>query len=392
MNTQRPLALALVAFIGSLALGQDSPSAGYDKKFFLADASRDNRLNIGGQIQFRYKATFQDDDPGFIGADNDTTIGFSMRRMKLKLDGNVISDKLSYKVVGAFSRGSGTFNLEDAYMAYEIDSAWELRAGQFKAPFMREELVSSSVQQFVERSIVNETFNQDFSQGVQIAYSSERVRAAALISDGFASRNTPYNLAGEADFALTARADILLGETGDWKRFKDFTSWRGSETNAMLGAAVHWQTMGETNPAGPDVDVLTATADASVEGDGWSLFASFVWRRTDTAGAMTFDDLGASVQGGVFVTDQTELIARWDSVFADSDRALPGDTLGSITAGFNYFFFPESHAAKLSGTISYALDPISDLAGVVSASDSLAIRPDRNSGQIGLMLQMQLLF
>lgn len=392
MITQRTIALGLVALASSLAPAQDSPNAGYDKKFFLADTSRDNRMNIGGQIQFRYKATFQDDDPMVIGPDNDTTVGFSLRRVKLKLDGNVISDKVSYKVVGAFSRGSGTFNLEDAYMGYELDSAWELRAGQFKAPFMREELVSSSVQQFIERSIVNETFNQDFSQGVQIAYSSNRVRAAALISDGFASRNTPYNLAGEADIALTARAEVLLNETGDWKRFKDLSSWRGSETNAMLGAAVHWQSMGETNPAGPDIDMFSATADASVEGDGWNLFASFVWRRMDTAGGMEFDDLGASVQGGIFVTDQAELIARWDGVFADSDRGLPGDTLNSLTAGFNYYFFPESHAAKLSGTISYALDPISDLAGVVSASDSLAIRPDANDGQIGLMIQMQLLF
>lgn len=392
MNARRTLAVALLLAAPSIAPAQEAPNAGHDKKFFLADASRDHRMNIGAQIQFRYQATFQDDDAAFLGADNDTTLGFVVRRAKLKLDGNVISDRVSYKIVGAFARGSGTFNLEDAFMGYEIDSAWSVRAGQFKAPFMREELVSSSVQQFVDRSIVNETFNQDFAQGVEVSYARDRFRAGAMISDGFGSRNTPYNLGGEADFALTARAEILLFDPDDWKRFKDFSSWRGSETNAMLGAGVHWQTMGETNPAGPDIDLFSATADASLEGNGWSAFASIVWRRVDSAMGAEFDDLGASVQGGLFVTDQTELIARWDAVFADSDRGGAGDTLHSITAGFNYFFFPESHAAKLSGTISYALDPISDLAGVVSASDSIALRPDRNSGQIGLMLQMQLLF
>ncbi len=150
-----------------------------------------------------------------IGADNDITLGFVTRRTKLKLDGNVISDRLAYKVTGAFSRRGGAFGLEDALMAYELNSSWSVRAGQFKAPFLREELVSSSAQLLAERSVVNETFNQDFSQGVEIAFESDRVRAAAMISDGFASRNTPYTLAGEADFALTARAEVLLLEGGD---------------------------------------------------------------------------------------------------------------------------------------------------------------------------------
>jgi len=394
MVTTRSLSITALAFAAALASAQseDLALAGHDKKFFMADASRDNRMNISGQIQFRYQATFQDDDPMVIGADNDTTIGFAARRTKIKLDGNVINDQLKYKITGAFSRSSGVFALEDAVMSYDFDSAWTVRAGQFKAPFLREELVSSSTQLLGERSVANETLNQDFSQGVEVSYSSNRVRAAALVSDGFASRNTPYNLAGEADFAFTARAEVLLLETGDWKRFKDFTSWRGSETNAMLGAAVHWQTMGHTNPAGPNLDLVSLTADASLEADGWNAFASVVWRQIETAGGTEFDDIGAVVQGGVFVTDDAELFARWDAVFADSDRGTPGDTLNSLTAGFNYYFVPQSHAAKFTGSVAYYLDPISDLAGVVSATDSVPLRPDANDGQIGLVLQMQLLF
>ena len=284
------------------------------------------------------------------------------------------------------------FNLENLFVEYELDSAWSVRAGQFKTPFLREETLSSKRQLLVERSVVNETFNQDFSQGVQVAYASDRLRAKAMVLDGFGSRNTPYNLAGEADFALTARAELLLRSPGDWKRFRDFTSWRGSDFNAMLGAAVHWQAMGRTNPAGPDMDLFTATADASLEGDGWNAYTSFVWRRVDGPMSTEFDDFGVTVQGGVFVSDNTELVARWDTVFADSDRGGAGDTLGFINLGFNHYFLPESHAAKLSGAVSYALDPISDLAGVVSASDSVALRPDRNAGQVGLMIQFQLLF
>ncbi len=402
MMRRRTHTFLLIALASSAALAEPpppnpppnptTPNAGHDKKFFLSDTPRDNRLNISGQLQFRYKATFQDDDPGVIGAGNDATVGFSMRRAKIKFDGSVVSERLKFKVIGAFSRSSGALILEDALMSYEINTDWTVRAGQFKAPFLREELVSSTSQLFVERSVVNETFNQDFSQGIELSYSNSRFRTTAMVSDGLASRNTPYNTPGEADIALTARAEALIIKADDWKRFKDLTSWRGGETNALLGGAIHWQTMGRTNPAGPDIDMLALTADASVEGDGWNTFASVVWRRMDTAAGMEFDDLGASVQGGVFVTDSTELIARWDAVFADSNRGGAGDVFNTISVGFNHYFVPESHAAKLTGSVRYSLDAVNDLAGVVRPSDSISLRPDANEGQIGLMIQMQLLF
>ncbi len=38
---------------------------------------------------------------------------------------------------------------------------------------------------------------------------------ATMTSDGFACPSTPYPLAEEADFALTARAEVLMLEGGD---------------------------------------------------------------------------------------------------------------------------------------------------------------------------------
>ena len=55
-------------------------------------------------------------------------------------------------------------------------NGWKLRFGQFKAPFMREELVSSSRQQTAERSLVNEEFNQDRSQGVELSLEQDQMR------------------------------------------------------------------------------------------------------------------------------------------------------------------------------------------------------------------------
>ncbi len=386
------LALALFA-----AAAPAQSLVGHDGKFFLADDPGDHRLNFSGQLQVRYQATFRDSDPAVIGADNDVTTGFVIRRTKIKLDGTDKTERLSYKLTGAFARGSGRFVLEDALVAFKITDDWTLSVGQFKGPLLREELVSSTAQMLVERSIVNETFNQGFMQGAQIAWDSDRVRFAAMVSDGLGSANTTYNAAAEADFGIGGRVEVLLGDAGDWKRFKDFTSWRGSSFNAMLGAAVHFQSAGETNPSAAsgmnaDVDALTLTADASLEGDGWNAFASFVWRRTDAAMMPTFDDLGASVQGGVFVSADAELFARWDAVFADSARMLTGDELHTIAAGVNYYFLPESHAAKLTANVLWYIDPASDLAGVVGLTDSVPILADAQGDQVALVIQLQLLF
>lgn len=389
--------LAGALLVGAFTAPADAgPTAGHDKQFFLSDEDGGTRLNVTMQLQTRYLLTLRRDDQPIIGAGNETTTGFDVRRAKIRLDGTLGSKRLKYRLNGAFMSRTGAMFLEDAWLSYDLGGAWTVQAGQFKPPLLREELVSSSAQLAVERSVANETFNQGYTQGVMLSWESDRVRASGSFSDGLATLNTPYNGLREADAAVTARVETLLVEGGDWGRFRDFTSWRGSEFNAMLGLAAHYETSGDTNPSaaglGIDREFLTLTADASLEGDGWNAFASFIWRRTDTAGMPTFDDLGASAQGGVFVTDRAELFARWDAVFADPDRAAAGDELHTIAAGFNYYFLPQSHAAKLTANVLWYLDPIAPLAGVVSPSTGVPVLEDGEAHQFAFVVQMQLLF
>jgi len=51
------------------SLLQNSATAGHDGKFFLASPDGNFRLNIGGQIQFRYNTVFLDDDTRTAGDD-----------------------------------------------------------------------------------------------------------------------------------------------------------------------------------------------------------------------------------------------------------------------------------------------------------------------------------
>jgi hypothetical protein len=65
---------------------QDGMTAGWDKGFFLGSADGNWLLRIGGQIQVRYAASFQDDAPD----GEDDRYGFEVRRAKLKLKGHVV--------------------------------------------------------------------------------------------------------------------------------------------------------------------------------------------------------------------------------------------------------------------------------------------------------------
>lgn len=382
----------LLADAGARTSFQAGAVGGHDGKFFLASPDGAFRLNVGGQIQFRYTATFRDaEEP-----DEDLINGFSMRRAKLEFSGSVLSD-WDYKIVGAFDRDGGAFELEDAILSRAFENGLVLTWGQFKLPFLREESISSKSQLAADRSVVNEVFNQDRSQGIQLGHAGDAFRLSGAVSDGFNTDNTAYYSPDEADVALTARADFKFGEAA-WKTFDDFTSFREGATGGVVGAAVHWETAGSTGNTdtfggseAADMDMLSYTLDASYEGGGWNVFGAFVGRSIDPDGGDSFDDFGAVVQGGVFVSDKTELFARWDAVFPDDARSS-GDEFHTLTFGANHYFLPGSHAAKLTADLQWFLDDQAGSSSIVRGNEGIGLAPSAEDGEISLRLQMQLLF
>jgi hypothetical protein len=157
----------------------------------------------------------------------------------------------------------------------------------------------------------------------------------------------------------------------------------------MLGLAGHWQSMGDTNPsAATSMDMTTLTADFSFVGDGWNAYAAGIWRNMDMTAATSADDFGVVVQGGVFVSDQDELFARYDGFFPD-DFAGATD-FNTITVGWNRYFIPESHAAKFTLDLTYHFDAVTSSG--IATSDGHNLLADVNDGQIGLIAQVQILF
>ncbi len=347
-------------------------------------------LKVAMQIQTRYQLNVRDDmGTTLASVDDDLTMGFVVRRAKVAITGKV-AENMKAKLQLGFNRKTGAGALEDAVLTWAVNDDLRIRVGQFKTGVLREEMVSSKRQLAAERSAANETFNQDYTQGIEFGFGGDQWRAVVSFNEGFAPRNSAFNSVSESDFAASGRVEFLIGDAG-FGQFKQFTSFRGADAGGMVGVAFHHEIKGDTNPAfTPTTDMTTVTGDFSWVGDGWNAFVSGVWRSMDT-GAVTLDDYGVVVQGGVFVSDADEVFARWSSVMPDSDNGPGSDAdYADVTVGWNHYMIPESHAAKFTLAVTYSLDAPD--ASIVKVSEGHNLLSDSEDGQIGAIAQFQILF
>ncbi|MBL8746695.1 MAG: hypothetical protein JNK58_10115 [Phycisphaerae bacterium] len=388
----------------------DSAVGGHNgKNFFLQSADGSFRLLFRGQVQFRYMLDFRDDGDGNGdgASEDDFESGFQTRRTKLYFEGHVWEKALTYRVLGAYSRSTGDFRLEEAFAAYKWGNGVSVQLGQFKLPFLREETTSSSMQLAVERSIVSDSFSLVRSQGVQASYENDSIRLALAFSDGAGAENSDFSAPrnatstglinrsglGESDYALTGRAEWKL--FGTWDAFKDFTSPVGSDYSLMLGAAGHYEGGDGSSSAftSGTYEYASWTADLTVEGDGWNAFIAGVGGYTDfhgtAAGDVVNDDYGLLAQGGFMIPEtQIEPFVRYAGLFTDPDRTADGaDTFSSLTFGVNYYLY--GHASKFTGDVVWYLDETDPLVTRRTGHGQLG---DDDSGEVTVRLQWQLLF
>jgi hypothetical protein len=387
MTQKRALMVLAGAAIGfsSVASAQSDQTRAYGDELIADGSARTSALapqaganvDVGGLIQVRYVANFRDD----VANDEDTAIGFQLPNTRLWAEGNV-ADDWSFRVDGGFDV-EGNFSLLDAYAVMTTEGGWDIGLGQFRLPFLREELVRSWHQLAVDRSAMSTVFGAGRSQGVWTQYSAEEMRFTAAFSDGARAANTDFTSMQEADWAVTGRFEYMFWGAG-WDRFDDFTGWHGDDNAGMFGVAGHYQSGGDSfNTA--DVSIFGLTGDVSVKGNAWNAYGAVVWLNVDPDGADSSDDFGFLVQGGWMPTEQFELFGRWDSVMADNESDF-----NTLTVGVNYFFTERSHAAKFTADIQWFFDTQAD--SLVEANTRTGLLADPNDNQVALRLQMQLLF
>ena len=468
------------------ALADGGMTGGYNgQNFFLASEDGNFLLRVSGQIQTRYaynqagRPIITNESPDLEFADSsgdpvpellfdedesfgdENVGGFEARRTKIRFDGHVVNPRLTYAVqLNAlfgkfddvwlddndpngfarrdFSNGlpdvgvptgetNGAVILEDAWVAYDLNENWNVKVGQFKAPFLREELVDSKYQLALERSLTADVLTVDYTQGVQISHITELniqeggtpVRVAGMIHDGSYQYGSAFNR-DTTNFAFAGRIEILLD--GTWDQFDDFQAWSTDDFGLMIGAAVDHEA-GErgrnprvlTYPDDTDeaiffdnYDITKYTVDISVEVpdlSGLTIFAAYIGQDLDDHGSSSLLTGDASqhsfvVQAGAFILpDKWDVFVRYELLDFDGVILVNTPSQGGIdypvvspfaddvqilTFGTNYFL--AGHDAKVGLDVVWVLDELPFNASPQN------LRADADDDQVSLRAQLQLLF
>ena len=372
--------------LAASAFAQGGGTYTADTGFNIADASGDNRLTIGGFAMFRYNASFRDSDS--VGDQDDLTLGFNAPTTTLRASGTVGDRNLSYKIQSTFGQ-DGVGVIEDAFAEYAFGNGWSVRWGQFNLPVVREVVIGVEDHLGADSSVTSQYFNQGYSQGIQLGYTTDSFRFMGAVSDGAFTSNTNFDSDLEADYAISARGEFLVVGS-DWARFNNYTSWQNSEAGALLGAAIHWQSGGETGGTS-NVDILLATVDFTYEGAGWNATAVGYYQKVDAQGSTDVADFGFMLQGGIFVSSQWELFGRYDGLFLDDSGTTTEDTLNFLTLGANYYLFQDSNAAKFVVSGIYSFEDTTGFLDGTAANDN-GLFGQGKDGELALTVQAQVRF
>ena len=360
--------------------------AGYNGGAFLASADGNWKLKINGQIQVRW---LYNDADGQSSQD-----GFEQRRTKVKFSGNVIDPSWKFKITSTWGRSGGS-NTEDAYIQKMFDGGSWFKFGQFKQNFLRENIVSSSKQLTVERSMLNNAFTYGWSQGVEYGWKNEDMKFVAQYTDGPNQANSAS--LGASTNAYVLRTEFRFGDAG-WKDFAYLTSNAGADNGLLIGVAYeNYDTDGGAFEYGNANGTKSSgwTVDASWRGDGWNLFGYIVDTTGKDNAGVTQDSSGWLVQGGFLVNDNVELFAQ----LQEGDVNGEAMDMDAFRVGFNYWPATGNNSVKWTTDVGWASKTLTNGAGGgISSADWVSSgngwRADNanEDNQMLIRTQLQLLF
>jgi hypothetical protein len=275
----------------------------------------------------------------------------------------------------------------------DFGNDWSVQVGSFKLPLLREWVMSETRQQVIDRSLINSRYS-GASHGVKVNYTGEKIALQAAFSDGSMVWNVPWNTGPDLTrgtlpwqlsngYALTGRVEWLLA--GDFTTYADFQSWPGGDPTYVIGAAIHYQ-VGEYGTPVDENEILQWVVDASAELGGVNLFASFLGTHFENS-TEDRDEWALMLQGGVFLNEDWEFIARYE--LGDLDGAgTVSDDLSVLTVGVNRYW--ARHALKWMADVGYGFEPVDPN----WASEKTGWRADDpgGDGQFVFRTQFQILF
>lgn len=448
---------------------QDSGmTAGWNDGFFMASSDGRFRLNIGGFAQTRFTWSnirtgryFGPPTPSpdqFVFDRKDDRYGFGLPNVQLWADGHVFSRDFQYMIKARFfqevttnlQKGSGGatagdvdfsgFQLLDAWMRFNLDDNWSMRAGQFRSPFSRGFLVLEQYQMSSARSVVDYHYALGYSQGIELEYGNDDLRVRAALNNGeqdnllgdpndstggdlykvyptgsFGGLNNPWY---EQNAALSVTSRVDWKPAGSWNQFRSYTSPAGDPFGALVGLGMHYQESRgyQTNQGTPGLQDplsqwISVTLDGQLNFGGASLYGAVFYNYVNAPGAIVplfgssqpnvqqdFGDLNMfafEVQGAIYLMPKVELFGRYEfaymsgfdeaTVAAGNPQLLDPDPMNLLTVGVNWYL--DGQDVKWTTDLGWAITAVHPWFADLDAG----WRPSR-SDEIVFRTQLQLMF
>ncbi len=310
---------------------------------------------------------------------------FDVRRVRLVFEGFAFNPDTTYFVQfrndtnGTTTQPTttrSTTQLYDAYVDLKQIPWANLKVGQYRTHFGRQEYVSSALLQFVDLGFVAEAFVPNTidrrDQGVTI-HSDERkypFNYAFGVFNGVGINltrlglNTPGNgnelmyvgrvtadLLGkpgypEGDLAYSQTPRLAVGASYGYNGGLQ-TNTTGSGSNTQVSTAIASLGNGRLLNQGV-VNLGTAGGDVVFKYKGLSLQGEGFVRNVDTHdhSKRIGNATGFYVQGGYFLIPKTiEVVGRYN--YMDPDTRRTQDTLTSVLGGFNWYLNGHEHKLQL---------------------------------------------
>ncbi len=296
-----------------------------------------------------------------------------VRRLRLRLDGFVLNDRIRYYLQLNFSRQDLDLvedvvaqPVRDAMVYFHFNKYTYIGFGQSKLPGNRQRVVSSGNLQFADRSIANSIFTLDRDFGVfgyhTIPMGGQQLQLKGAVSSGDGRGAVPEN----EGLAYTGRMEWLpfgsFANKGDYSEgdlefepkpklsigaaycYND----RAVRTGGQLGAELFTPT-----------DMSTFIADLLYKQQGWALSAEYFDRQsdapitTDEAGDVSFitTGQGLNVQLSKVLRSKYEFAGRYTLVNPVGDvAALRARTEEALIGSTKYL---NGHRIKLQLYVGY---------------------------------------
>lgn len=227
---------------------------------------------------------------------------FRVRRLRLRFEGFVVDPRLNYYVQLSFSRGDMDFNaaegskintspnvVRDAVIYYRPNRHFSIGMGQTKLPGNRQRVVSSGELQFVDRSIVNATFNIDRDFGFFATYENNLLpddKMLVLFKGAVSSGKGRMNVVSKnPGLCYTSRVELLpfgaFTNRGDYFE-GDLEHEQKPKLSLAGGYALNTNAVRTGGQIGRDLpndyDMGTLILDALFKYRGWALYSEYMQR------------------------------------------------------------------------------------------------------------------